>query len=484
MAHLSKLGDSRQGEVAVGVKSDLRSVVARCVGVGQRVSLLSGDEQLAALLEQNNCQVQVDPAHFEQLSEFRPTVVVAFDALAAADSSVMADLKKAVPRAELLLSFANAAASSQLLSRLCERDSEPGLAPAGVEDKLSVAGYAVVRREVVVELMPPTPLAPSTESALRRLFEQLNPIAACDRLVWKCQVDDSVRRRASPEEGRLSIIMVTQRLGLLERLRSLPRLPAESTEVVIIGEASLAAVIDDVSLKPWARHLKLVHAVKDSSSQSAALNAGLASATGQWIVFAEDGGLAGLWPQLLQALKTGARAWSVLAPEPVDRQQPLDVWVESPSATRVAWCIDRLRLGAFPLQFSEEAKVADAVLFVRLLSLFEPEVVVSPKLAMSGAAATLSEVLTLTAARPLQHLVPLRVNGSPQPTVRTLLSARMDEAGLGRWFNAAQRFEQRVTRAALRALLATSPSSTNSQVADANKLRPPDERPITKGEAP
>ncbi len=484
MATSSKVNDTRESEAAVGVKSDLRSVVARSVGLGKRVSLLSGDVQLSALLEQNKCQVQLDPESFEHLGEFRPTVVVAFDGLAAASESVLADLRKAAPQAELLLSFANGAASSQLLSRLCEQDGEPGLLPASVEEKLSGAGYAVAGREVVVELMPPTNLAPSTESALRRLFEQLNPIAACDRLVWKCQVNASGKKKEQPVKGRLSVVMVTPRAGLLERLRSLPNLPVDSTEVIVVGEAALAAVVDDASLKAWAKPLKLVHVVSDSSITSTALNAGLAASTGQWIVFAEDPAATEQWPHLLQALKTGARAWSVLSDAPFLSARQLEAWVESPSANRAAWCIDRKRLGSFPLQFSTEAQAADALLFVRLMSLFEPEVVLVPKVATSGALTKLSDVLKLTASRPLQRLVPVRSNELPTATVRSLLSARLDEAGLGRWFQAAQRIEQRVTTAALRALQATGKPSENSQVSDAGKQSPTSASDETKGEAP
>lgn len=162
---------------------DLRTLVARRVGVKKRVALLSGDAALVAALEGNQCTVLVDPDSLEAVEAFRPECVVGFDGLLSEGPKGLEGLRRVAPDAEVVLSFANAASASVVVQAATGGDVHAAWSEASVRDWLRSCGYVVASRDVVLGGHQPSALSADVEASLRQWLEQVNPHAAADRFL-------------------------------------------------------------------------------------------------------------------------------------------------------------------------------------------------------------------------------------------------------------------------------------------------------------
>lgn len=362
--------------------SDLRTLVARRAGVARKVALLSTDPQLVSALEQNRCQVLVDPGSSAELAAFGPEVVIAFDGFGSQHGDSFTLLATAAPSAELVFSFANAASGSALLRGLLGLGVAPGLGEPQVRAWLSAAGYVVTSRDAVV--LPPEPLglAVDTASSVRALFEQLNPDAAVDRLVL-------VARRGSgsaPVERVADLTSVVVTVGpelaaLQLTLGSLAEQHQHPLEVVLVS-GHAPELLERAAKRLGGRSGLTVRLIECATADPAArANAGLAVARGRYVAIVEAGAV--LQPahlrQLVGQLTGGTAAWALsMPPQQVTAPFRLAQWLELGAVDCARWLVDRDRLGCFALTFAEGSPQYAQLLFTRLALLFSPAFVAGP----------------------------------------------------------------------------------------------------------
>lgn len=357
---------------------DLRTLVARRVGLKRRVAVLGSDGALVKALQHNGCELLVDPGSLEEIAAFSPEVVVAFDGFALDDGrGAFAMLAQAVPAAEVVFSFAHAGSATATLTALTGASPATAFAERDVTDWLSAAGYAVTSRDVVVVPHVSTGLSADTEAALRQLFEQMNPDAAADRLLIMAKRGFAVSR---PErtKGLLSVVIssgpaVPALEGTLASLLGQQQRPME----LIVSSGLPLETTDALFAKARGRAGITTLAVVSSANEWAAqTNAGLAQAQGQYVACVDAGDL--MTPfhlaALLKRLADGTRAWALSASTAgLPSAFSLATWLTSGAFARQSYVIDRERTATFPLMFAEGIEGAEAMRFARLAALFEPE---------------------------------------------------------------------------------------------------------------
>ncbi len=423
--------------------ADLRTLVTRRAGGNRRVALLSADGALAQALQEQGATVLVDPGSLEEVVEFNPQVVVAFDGFAATvGPAALEALVQVAPKAELVFSFAPAASGSALLLALCGATPRPTLAERDVMAWLARAGYRVTSRDLVVTPHQPTGLCADTEAALRQMLEQLNPQAAVDRVLLVAQ------RGATPAKtervpGLVSVIVSAgdDRGALEGTLASLLRQFGRPLELVVVS--SLAAdVLEDTVSRAKTRAEVTVHAEGDLSPDSAArANRGLELAHGQYVTFVEAGDLLDAMHlgSLKDRLEKGTAAWA-LAPVRAAGQVPelpatfdLATWLAAGATARCGWMVDTARIGPFPLSLPEGDVLADAMLFARLAALFPPSWGQGKATVDRTAPVQPGQGRALVAqlsARPLRVLSTLDevTRETPPPVLEALLRERVEAA--------------------------------------------------------
>lgn len=353
--------------------TDVRALVARRVGTGKKVALLSSDPALRALLEGNRNTLLVDPEGTLALTAFAPEVVVAFDGLVTGGADALAQVLGAAPKAELVLSVANSGAATSVVRALAGKPVGPGHARATIAGWLESLGHSLRSEDAVV--MPPEPsgLATDAEVALRELCEQLNPDAVVERFVWVSA--PSTPRVPVALEARTSVVLVAQDADATQAsLASLARQALRPLEVVVVGGDARAH-------EKAARDGLEVRTVAVAEGRGA-LATGVAHARGRWLAWWQAGELADRehLQRLQRAVSSGVAAWAVAAvrdgshelspARPFSAQQALS----ARAFARVGCLVDRERLGAFALTAADGSPAAEAVLFARLAALFTPEV--------------------------------------------------------------------------------------------------------------
>jgi len=369
--------------MAAPLAADLRTLVARRVGLKKRVAVLGSDPSLARLIEANGCAVLVDPASLDELTSFAPEVVVAFDGFALGDGgAAFRALAAAAGDAALVFSFANASSAASLLGALTGASPTPAFAEREVRRWLASAGYEVSSRDVVVTAHRTSGLSADTEAALRQLLEQVNPDAAADRLLLTAK-RGAAATAPDKTEGLVSVVVSSSNAepllaGTLSSLVNQHRRPLE----LLVAATLAPAALDRLLEKPRARSGVTVVALPCTSTDWAArTNLGLAAAQGQYVAFAEAGELFSPThlSSLVKRLEDATAAWalgaSTLAGAPSEPRPPsfsLATWLRHGWVNRAEWLLDTARLGPFPLSFAEGVSAAEAVFFARLALLFAP----------------------------------------------------------------------------------------------------------------
>ena len=361
--------------------ADLRSLVARRVGLTRRAVLLGSDPALVRTLQTNGCTVLADPESLPAITAFAPDVVVAFDGFAREGNGAenFAALVQAAPDAELVFSFANAASASALLQAVTGQPPVPALSEPEVRAWLLGAGLQIVSRDVVIGPHQPTGLAFDAEAQLRQLLEQLNPDAGAERLLLVARRKAFGVTQVPREPGLLTVIVsATAELSSLQgTLASLGGQPQRPLQVLVATSGLLEEAERLTRLQ--AERGAFAAEVLPSPSADFAVRTTLAlpRARGQYLAFAEAGDTFERhhFRQLLRALEQGTSAWVIahLAQPGVprlDARFSLPDWLAAGATARSAVVLDRERLGPFPLTFAEGISEAEPLFLARLAALF------------------------------------------------------------------------------------------------------------------
>lgn len=439
---------------------DLRTLVARRVGVGKRVALLASDATLVKALEANQCTVLVDPEGRQAVLDFRPEVVVAFDGLLAEGARGLQGLRQLTGFAQLVLSFANASSATALLKALTGQGVLAAHSEKDVRAWLRAEGFVVASRDVVLSGHEQSSLSPDTEAALRQLFEQLNPDAAADRLLLVAKPGV----QASPVEwtkGLTTALVVGDDANALEgTVRSVCGQLQKPLELVVVSSLPEDA-LDEVCKQAKGRAGLTLHVyARERGDALAMTNRGLVRAQGQYVCCLEAGELLDRshLSQLVKALEGGTVAWAVAQPSPpVSAPFRLRDWLDAGAVQRGRYVVDRSRLGAFALQLAEGVELAEAMLFTRLSSVFTPAVVGglptldTPRKPKSERA----PVREALSARALRTLVTVNEGllDEPRVSLGAELESRLGERNeaLGRVFGQGRELVARVVDAARKA---------------------------------
>lgn len=397
--------------MAAQTVGDLRTLVVRRAGIGRRVALLSADEALVKGLQANRCEVLADPG-LEELEAFKPQLIVAFDAFVADGLEAFRLVARAAPEAELLISFANAASSSALLAALSGQGVRPGLVEDEVQSWLRSVGYLVAARDIVVSPHQASGLAADTEASLRALFEQLNPSAAVDRVLWLARrgVEATSADRVA---GLISVVVSGggEVAALEGTLASVAGQQARPLEVVVV-----ASHPDEVQQRVLERvkgraGIEVRWVQTSSVDPAARLNQGLACSRGQYVTFLEAGELLGPrhLHRLLETLAKGTQAWALAPGASLHGPFRLAAWLELGAVHAARWLVDRDRLGRFALTFPEGVAEFEGVLFTRISLVFSPSLLdggdeLDTSRQLRGAPQTVQEHLK---GRPLRGLISL-----------------------------------------------------------------------------
>jgi hypothetical protein len=441
------------------VVGDLRTLVARRVGVGKRVALLASDPVLVKALESNQCTVLVDPDSREALRDFRPEVVVAFDGLLSEGPRGLAGLRQLTGFAQLVLSFANASSATAMLKALTGKGVGQAHAEQDVRSWLRAEGFVVSSRDVVLTAHEAASLSADTEAALRQLFEQLNPDAAADRLLLVAK--PGVQATPHDFTAGLTSIIVTgdDAAGLEGTIRSVVgqlQKPLELVVATALPDAKLDAMV-----KPAKERAGLTVRVYsgESGDPLALTNRALGRAHGQYVCCLEAGELLDRShvSQLVKALEGGTVAWAVSPAPGVGAPFQLQGWLDSGSVQRGRYVIDRTRIGAFALQYAEGMELAEAMLFTRLSAVFTPALVGglptidTPRKPKSERAA-IREALAARALRTLSTVNEALLD-PPQVSLGAEIEARLEKQNetLARAFGQGRELVARVVDAARKA---------------------------------
>lgn len=414
--------------------ADLRTLVTRRVGLKRRVAVLGSDLALIHSVQNNGCEVLVDPASLDELSTFRPDVVVAFDGFATGDGrGAFAMLAKAAPQAEVVFSFAHAGSATAALTALLGASPVRSFAERDVTAWLTAEGYAVTSRDLVVEPHTSVDLSADTEAALRQLFEQLNPQAAADRLLLVARRGPG-RGIIDRTPGLLSVVISAgQALPALEgTVASLLASQQRPIELVLSSALSLEHT-DRVFAQARARAgVTCVTTFCTSTDWAARTNAGLVDAHGQYLACIEAGDLFSPFhfSTLVKRLADGTKAWALGAAQPeLPPVFSMHTWLTRAATHRAAYVIDSARTATVPLSFAEGVWASEAMRFVRLAALFEPAWVTGPASfeTLAQAPVTPEALVDALRARPLRVLTTLQhLMRSPEaPRLRALISTRM-----------------------------------------------------------
>lgn len=436
--------------------SDLRVLIARRVGLGRRVAVLADDAALLALLRDNGCEALMNPPSLDALVAFSPQVVVGFDGLFSEGPRGVEALARAVPQAELLAVFTNAAGATQLLAALLGQTPPPSSTERDVRAWLTRAGYVVGARDLVVTSHQRQALAPQTEAALRQLFEQLNPDTAAERLLLVAR-RGAVASSPELEAGLTSLVIVGDDPAALEgTVRSAAGQLCKPLELVVVSR------LDDAALEACCRaakaraDLRLVTVAGQPLEPLAATNLGLRRARGQRVCCLEAGELLDRThlATLLELLEQSTAAWALsTGPGLTSNVFVLREWLAQGAVQRGRYVVDRARLGLFPFELAEGQPEAEAMLFCRLAALFEPAFVhAAPTLdSPRKPSASVQRLQALLATRPLRTITRLDEQLAPdvEPPLFALLEARLLERSeaLGHLLGAAREWSARARSA-------------------------------------
>ncbi len=421
--------------------ADLRSLVARRVGLKKKVVLLGSDPQLVRALEGNGCTVLADPESLPALTAFAPDAIVAFDGFAREGGAEnFAAVTQAAPNADVVFSFANASSASSLLQALVGKPPPPALAEPDVRGWLQQAGLHIVSRDVVIGPHQSTGLAVDAEAQLRQLLEQLNPDAGAERLLLVAR-RTGAEAAIAKEPGLLSIVVSSagELSALQGTLASLGAQPQRPMQVVVVTSGNLEEA-QRLSGLQAERHGFAVEVLGSGSADFAVrTNKGLTRARGQYVAFLEAGDSVERihFRQLMKSLDAGTSAWVIARLKQPGVVLPqalfsLPDWLQARATARCAVLIDRLRTGPFPLAFAEGIAEAEPLFLARLAALF-------PAITSSGLPSaerpTAAPAFDATAlqlamkARPLRAIGPVALAG---PAVVPPLAAQLGSQ-LNRW---------------------------------------------------
>lgn len=418
--------------------ADLRSLVARRVGLKKRVVLLGSDAALVRALEGNGCTVLADPESLPALTAFGPEAIVAFDGFAGADN--FAAVTQAAPAADFIFSFANASSASSLLQALVGQPPPPALAEPDVRGWLQQAGLHIVSRDIVIGPHQPTGLAVDAEAQLRQLLEQLNPDAGAERLLLVAR--RTAAETVPPKEpGLLTVIVSTSgELSALQgTLGSLGAQPQRPMQVVLVTGGNLEEA-QRLAAIAAERHGFAVEVLASPSSDFAVrTNLGLTRARGQYIAFFEAGDSVEKihFRQLIKSLESGTSAWGIArlkqpGTTPPESLFSLADWLHARVSARCTVLIDRLRTGPFSLAFAEGVAEAEPLFLARLAALF-PAItssgIPSAERATPAPAFDASALQLAMKARPLRAIGPVSF---AKPEALPPLAAQLGSQ-LNRW---------------------------------------------------
>jgi hypothetical protein len=365
--------------------ADLRTLVLRRVGEGQRVVLLAPDQGLATALEAAGCRVLKDPGSLDELEAFAPQVVVAFDGLIerGKGEATLAAIAGASPGATLLFSFANCASASSLLAGLLGRPQPPGLSEGEVRGWLAAAGYEVGSREVVVMPHAPSGLAADTEAALRQLLEQLNPEAGVDRVLLGAKRSAAApgpRARPARVEGLVSLLVVGdgETFALEATVAAAMSQTVRPLEVVCAMARETPSVARLLQRGKDSEGLVVKVVIAGDVEPARLAQRAQAEATGQYLALFRAGDVAdkGHLSRLHLALTRGTSAWAhalvtraSVAPPAIPTAL---LRLAGGHTEACGWLVDLAALGTFPVTFAEGIAAWESLLYARLAALFPP----------------------------------------------------------------------------------------------------------------
>jgi hypothetical protein len=377
---------------------------------GGRVAVVGAPEQVVRALREAGCELlatQQFPSD-DALERFAPAKVVLFDAgeLGPSLPGAVHAVARVAPGAELLIAFWNASAASRLVEGLASRRFRGPSAPdAAVRAALEDGGFTVAARQPW-RADEASGLAAAAERSLRTLFAQLNPSAPDDWVVYtgrRTVVGPAPRSALTP--GLLSVVIrnhTLERMELLDQtLFSLACQSYRPLEIVLVTQSRDAVAVATLTAA-LERHRGVGgYAFQVVSHPSAVdvrghlLNLGVHAARGQYIAFLDDDDVVypGHYRRLVDALRRGTAAWSVSQTRTAHftadadgglycRRKSLLSHHERFSLSELvhenyipshAYVLDRERVGAFPIAFSEEVnRCEDYIFLLRLAALFRP----------------------------------------------------------------------------------------------------------------
>jgi hypothetical protein len=401
--------------------NDLRTLIARKSGLKKRVALLATDDALVSLLKNNGHEVLANPENQDAITHFDPQLIIGFDGLLS-DENGLKLVSQSAPQAELILSFANAAASTEILAALCDSRAHNGFSKREVERRLAQNGYVNHSIESVVMPRESVPLSADTEAKLRQLFEQLNAQAAVERFVIHAK-RGATPSRADTQKGVLSIVVCdsSDESALQGTLSSIARQMTKPMEVIVVSNRNT----DDAVRALKGRNQVTVHQMLTTlTSKHLQWNAGLKECTGQYVSFLEAGVLLDVnyFSKLKLALQNSTRAWAVAHVE-----HSLPALLTSASVQSARCLFDVTALGQFSLSWADD-EAAEQMLFARVFSLFEPIFVPACSVDFPFTPRTLDAVIGVLKERPLQELRPLLFRFSRASVEKVVLDSLKEKA--------------------------------------------------------
>lgn len=385
------------------------------VPAGSRVATLNATASVERALWAARCEVltlapaSAGDSSLDTIARFAPSKILVCDAgRCGLDlTEMLRGMARSAPAAEVYVSFWNATAASALIEALAgQASARVTMADEVVRSSLVESGYSLGPRQAWVEEGAPRFFSEDVEQALRRLFLQLNPAASDTWVTYTGRRAVSAPRAQSPiVPGLLSVVIrnhTVERLPLVDQtVFSLACQSYRPLEIVLVSQSRDPDAVQKLtSVLELHKHVagyayQVIAEPAANDIRGKLLNVGIAAARGQYLAFLDDDDV--VYPhhyrRLIDALQRGSAAWSISRTRTArftfdaggalycksknilsaHEEFSLPDLVRENYIAAHAYVLDRLRLGRFPVGFSEEiTRTEDYVLLLRLAACFRP----------------------------------------------------------------------------------------------------------------